>query len=83
MYKTKQKEEITVAYVGPTIENVVLTGATFRGGYPPKVCAAIEKRPYLANLMVPVNALAEARKKARDPESDLGALCRMAKKEEK
>lgn len=74
-----KKEISTVVYVGPTIEGIVLTGTAFRGGYPPKVCTEIEKKPYLADLMVPISELAEARKKVRDQKSAIGALCQMVK----
>lgn len=74
----KKTEVNTVVYIGPTIGNIVLTGTAFHGGYPPKVKEEIEKRPYLADLMVPIDTLAEMRKMVRDPESAIGALYQMA-----
>lgn len=70
-------------YVGPSIAGIVQEGAAFSGGYPPKVAAAVRQAPFLADLMVPPEKLAEARKEVRNPDSALGALYRRAGKGEK
>lgn len=71
--------ENTMIYIGPTIADTVQTGTAFKGGYPPKVEEAARNRPYLMDLMIPADKLADARKAARDPNSRLGMLCRQAK----
>lgn len=70
----------TVVYIGPTIESVVLTGTAFYGGYPPGVTEALKRNPYLQDLMIPAEKLAEAKKTVRDPESSLGVLYRRAER---
>lgn len=70
--------EQAVVYIGPSIRHVVQAGTAFKGGYPPKVERALEKEPYLYDLMIPVDQLAEARKELRIPESSLAMLYRRA-----
>ena len=48
-----------VMYVGPTLEAVAARNTTFEE-LPDSLKAAIEKRPYLAGLCVPISGLAKA-----------------------
>ena len=47
----------TMVYIGPSIQNVIVTGTAFYGGYPPHIEAALRRHPYLNDLMVPVQEL--------------------------
>lgn len=67
-----------MAYIGPSIAGIVNQGTVFAGGYPPKVREMVERKPFLAELFVPVGELAQARKELKDPGSRLGLLCRRA-----
>lgn len=71
-------EKKTVVYIGPTRCGILLTGTAFCGGYPPNVEKLIKEEPFLKDLMIPVEGLAEAGKEVRNPESALGALYRKA-----
>lgn len=64
-------EKQILVYVGPSLRNIVQAGTSFCSGYPPKLREEIERRPYLLELMVPVQHLAEARRKLRDPGSSM------------
>ncbi|MDY3230594.1 MAG: hypothetical protein SOX46_03310 [Clostridiaceae bacterium] len=68
----------TMVYIGPSIQNVIVTGTAFYGGYPPHIEAALRRHPYLNDLMVPVQELSHARKEVRNPESALGRIYRKA-----
>lgn len=69
-----------MAYIGPTIEHIVQTGAVFRGGYPPKLTALLVKEPFLVELLVPIEKLAESKKIIRIQDSNLNLLYRKAEK---
>lgn len=66
------------AYIGPTIEHIVQTGAVFKGGYPPKLADLLEKEPFLTELLVPIEKLAESKKIIRIQDSNLNLLYRKA-----
>ena len=74
--------ERIMVYIGPTLPNIIQTGASYSAGYPPKVAAAVKHMPYLADLMVPAQQLAKAKKEVRNPESALGMIYRRAEKGE-
>lgn len=79
--KTNNKATLTaIAYVGPSIKNVVQSGTVFIGGYPPKVEDILKEKPFLVGLFVPVDKLAQSRKALRIPEGELGMLYRRAEK---
>jgi len=69
---------MTKVYIGPSIEGILQTGAAFKGGYPPRVAAAIKNAPYLEDLMAETKNLANAKKELRNPESGLQMLYRRA-----
>lgn len=69
---------MTKIYIGPSIPGVVQTGASFSGGYPPMVAAALKAQPFLQELMVVSGELAQAKKETRNSESRLGMLYRKA-----
>ena len=68
--------ERIMVYIGPTLPNIIQTGASYSAGYPPKVAAAVK------HMMVPAEQLAEAKKEVRNPESALGMIYRRAEKGE-
>ena len=68
----------TMVYIGPSIGHLVQTGTAFKGGYAPRMEAALKREPFLNDLMIPVEQLSEARKELRNPESGLAALYRRA-----
>ena len=51
----------TMVYIGPSMEGVVMTGTAFAGGYPPRVQNLLNKEPYMADLFVSADTLAESR----------------------
>lgn len=73
-------EKQTMVYVGPSLKNVVQTGAAFRGGYPVTLEREIRERPYLLELMIPAENLAAARKELRRAGSSLNHLYQKAAK---
>lgn len=70
----------SVVYIGPSLEHVVYEGTVFRNGYPSKLVETMEAYPFLKELMVPVESLAEAKKSIRDPKSSMSMLYRKAEK---
>ena len=70
----------TMVYIGPSMEGVVMTGTAFAGGYPPRGQNLLNKEPYMADLFVSADTLAESRKTLREPESRLNLLYRRAEK---
>lgn len=66
--------ERSMVYIGPSINHLVQTGTVFKGGYPPKVEAALKEKPFLCDLMIPVEELAKARKELNHPKSSLAVL---------
>ena len=67
-------------YVGPSLDQIVKNGASFRCGYPPRLTAFIKRYPFINELMVPSEQLAEAKKNIRSSESNLNTLYRKAEK---
>lgn len=74
------KEKSSVIYVGPSLEHIVREGSAFRNGYPPKLEALIGEHPFLEELLVPAESLADAKKAIRNPESSMKMLYRKAEK---
>ena len=37
--------ERIMVYIGPTLPNIIQTGASYSAGYPPKVAAAVKHMP--------------------------------------
>ena len=72
-------EKQIMVYVGPSLKNIVQTGAACKGGYPPKLKQEMKNRPYLSELMVPAENLAAARKELRRTGSSLNQLYQKAK----
>lgn len=70
----------STVYIGPSLEHIVHEGTVFRNGYPSKFEDTIGVYPFLRELMVPVESLAEAKKSIRDPESSMSMLYRKAEK---
>ena len=52
----------TVIYIGPSIRNVVTTGALYNNGLPDILKKEIESQPIIGSLIVPVSSLAAAKK---------------------
>ncbi len=73
-------ENNSMIYIGPSLEHIVYEGTVFRNGYPPKFEDTIKDYPFLKELMVPVESLAEVKKSIRDPESSMSMLYRKAEK---
>lgn len=80
------------AYIGPTIRGVIQHGTIYEGSKrdalkSPALCRAVDTYPEIANMLVPGDALAEARKKINTPGSLLYVryreLAARALKEEK
>ena len=67
-------------YVGPTIDQIIKNGASFRCGFPPRLTEIINRYPFMNELMVPSELLAEAKKNIRNSESNLNMLYRKAEK---
>ena len=67
-------EKKVLVYIGPSLKNIVQTGTAFTGGYPPKLQEAVKTFPYLAELVVPAENLAQARKALKEPGSSLNQI---------
>ena len=67
-------------YRGPSFYGVIQTGTTFCGSVPPKVEALIKLYPFLRELMVPVERLAEARKELHRKGSAMNMVYERARK---
>lgn len=64
---TKRKAEDivkkgTVVYIGPSLRGVADRNTIYNNGLPKELTGEIEKKPSLANLLVPLPQLAEAMK---------------------
>lgn len=93
--KTKEKAVRNAggfcAYIGPTIQGLIQHGTIYEGSRrdvlkSPALCRAVGAYPEIAGLLVPGDALAEARRKIKTPGSLLyvryKALADRAMKEE-
>ena len=85
--KAKRKEEEmpykgrgkrTMAYIGPTIKNVAVTGSLYTNGLPEALENEIKERPLVGELVIPVERLAEAKKELATPGSALATVYRKA-----
>lgn len=74
------KNKSSVIYVGPSLEHIVQEGSVFRNGYPQKLEELMKEYPFLEELLVPVDLLAEAKKAIRSPKSSMRMLYRKAEK---
>lgn len=74
------KNNSSVIYVGPSLEPIVREGSVFQNGYPLKLQELIKAHPFLEELLVPVDSLAETKKAIRNPESSISMLYRKAEK---
>ena len=68
-----------VVYCGPRIPGIAAQYQVFIDGLPEQLKAAIEKKPVLGALIVPVAEMAEARKEINSGTGRLAALFRKAK----
>jgi hypothetical protein len=71
-------ENDTLIYVGPSLDQIVRNGASFRGGSPPRLTELLYAYPFINELMVTPELLAEAKKNIRNSESNLNTLYRKA-----
>lgn len=67
-------------YVGPSIDQIVKNGASYCCGFPHRLTELINRYPFMNELMVPSELLAEAKKNIRNSESNLNMLYRKAEK---
>ena len=67
-------------YVGPSFDQIVRNGASFRGGVPSGIRAIIKKYPFINELIVPSECLAQSKKAIRKSGSYLNMLYRKAEK---
>lgn len=68
-----------VVYCGPRIQGIAAQYQVFIGGLPEQLTVAIEKRPVLGALIVPLAEMAEARKAINSGTGRLAALFQKAK----
>lgn len=73
----KNKTE-TVIYIGPSIKNVVESGTIFNNGLTPPLIAALENKPFLKGLLVPIDKLAKAKADLRKSDSAMSVLYKKA-----
>lgn len=80
--ETGKAEKASAAriYLGPSFYEVIQTGTTFCGSLPPKVAALMVLYPFLRELMVPVERLAEARKELHRKGSAMNLVYERARK---
>jgi len=71
-------ENEALIYVGPSMDQIVRNGASFCGGFPPRLTELLNTHPFINELMVPPELLAEAKKNIRKSESNLNTLYRKA-----
>lgn len=71
-------KNIVLIYVGPSMEQIVRNGASFRGGFPPRLEELLNAHPFINELMVPPELLAEAKKNIRKSDNNLNTLYRKA-----
>ena len=65
-----------VAYIGPTISRVAVSGSIYKAGLPRKLEEKIKEIPAIGELIVPVSRLGAARKQVRDRSSSLATVYR-------
>ena len=77
---TEKKHDVSVMYVGPTIEHVVQKSSVFKNGVLPKALSElIKEAPYIKKLLVPIDALPAAMKELNNPNSALNAISEKVK----
>ncbi len=69
-----EAEAEPVAYIGPTIRNVISSGRVLVGGLPPALEKKIEEIPALRGLIVPVSELSTAMQTVKKPKTALNNL---------
>lgn len=78
--KAEPANNVSVMYVGPTIEHVVQKSTVFKNGVLPKALnELIEKAPYIKKLLVPIDALPAAMKELNRPNSSLNVISEKVK----
>ena len=60
--KKREATKETVVYIGPSLRGVADRNTTFNNGLPEGLVKAIEERPEMKNLLVPLSKLPEALK---------------------
>ena len=77
---TEKKHDVSVMYVGPTIEHVVQKSSVFKNGVLPKALSElIKEAPYIKKLLVPIDALPAAMKELNKPNSSLNVISEKVK----
>lgn len=66
-----------VAYIGPTFRGAA-KGTVYNNGLPQALKEAIEAKPAISQLLVPVEGLPKANKSLADPDSALSRLYQVA-----
>lgn len=78
--KAEQTNNVSVMYVGPTIEHVVQKSTVFKNGVLPKALnELVEEAPYIKKLLVPIDALPAAMKELNKPNSSLNVISEKVK----
>lgn len=81
--ETREAAVGPVAYIGPTIKNVVRSNTVFNHGIPDKLKDFLKEKPIANELMVPLSNLAEKRKELMKENSQLAVFFNTLTKEEK
>lgn len=78
--KAEPANNVSVMYVGPTIEHVVQKSTVFKNGVLPKALnELVEEAPYIKKLLVPIDALPAAMKELNRPNSTLNVISEKVK----
>lgn len=72
--KREAAQKETMIYMGPTIQNVVVTGTLFNNGLPGRLLQEMERQPVIGSLIVPVSRAAETQKELAVPGSALATI---------
>lgn len=76
----EKPSNVSVMYVGPTIERIVQHSTVFKNGVLPEpLKKLIEEAPYVKKLLVPIDALPAAMKELNQKDSALNVISKKVK----
>ena len=79
--KTEAAKTEVMAYIGPTISRVAVSGSVYKAGLPRKLEEKLKEIPAMGELIVPVSKLGASRKQVRDKASSLAAVYRFVEQQ--
>jgi hypothetical protein len=78
--KEEREEQVIkpVAYIGPTVQGIVIRGTIFSNGLPKALKEEIRDKPFLNSLIIPINNLTTAQAELRKENSPINIFYKKA-----